>query len=187
MDEETRLLKEFFDRSDIRNMLREKDIYDVYYQFAITYGEDTVNILTNAFCDMNIDVLDYCEWIPSYCYYLWADIDISFKHFHLPDSISQVGVCAFSESRVQSFMCTSDSTLQELESGCFMRCESLHEIYLPKSLKTIGYRCFYKCANLTDIYYFGTKHDWGNIKIGDEAFGGCPSVRVHCQDGSFDL
>lgn len=187
MDEERKLLKEFFDRSDIRNMLREKNIYDVYYQFAITYGEDTVNMLTDAFCDMHIDILNYCEWIPSYCYYYWSDFDTSFRYFHLPDRITQIGYRSFCGSRIGSLMCTTDSKLTELAGGCFMKCQQLQEVYLPRSVIHIDDKCFYGCKNLTDIYYFGTKHDWNNIKMGNYVFTECPSIRVHCQDGSFDL
>jgi len=187
MDEETRLLKEFFDRSDIRNMLREKNIYDVYYEFAITYGEDTVNILTNAFCDMNIDILNYCEWIPSYCFYHWDDIDISFRHFHLPDRITQIGYRSFGSSRIASLMCTTDSKLTELAGACFMQCNQLQEVCLPRSVTHIDDKCFYACRNLNVIHYFGTKDDWNNIKMGKDVFAGCQFVRVHCQDGTFTL
>lgn len=48
----------------------------------------------------------------------------------------------------------------------FVHGESLASITIPNSVKSIGDSAFTYCSNIKDVYYSGSKDDWGNIKIG---------------------
>ena len=70
-----------------------------------------------------------------------------------------------------------DSQLVEGELTLPNDCTSISEIAfagqkritsvtIPNSVKTIGQNAFANCDNLTDVYYQGTKEQWGEIWIG---------------------
>ena len=58
----------------------------------------------------------------------------------------------------------------------------LKEVYLPASLKDIGFWAFYGCDDLTDIWYNDLSNKWFKVKMAD---GDCTlaRVKVHFADG----
>ena len=52
---------------------------------------------------------------------------------------------------------------------CFAECTNLTSITIPKSVTYIGMGAFYMCDNLKTINYKGSKEDWNNITIEEQA------------------
>jgi len=73
----------------------------------------------------------------------------SFKNYSVPNSVTSIGVCAFSY------------------------CSSLSKITLPDSLTSIGRYAFYKCTSLTDIEIPNSVNS-----IGNGAFSSCTSLKT---------
>lgn len=65
--------------------------------------------------------------------------------------------------------CTSLKTIvlkediTELPDTAFTSHPSLENIYLPRSLKKIGYAALAYCSNLKNIYYAGTPDEWNEL------------------------
>ncbi len=55
--------------------------------------------------------------------------------------------------------------VEVINYDAFNGCTSLTTITLPRTLKTVKESAFEGCDNLTDVYYDGTKTEWGNIYI----------------------
>ena len=65
------------------------------------------------------------------------------------------------------------SSLMHIGQMAFFECESLRNIYIPLSVKEINYEAFLTSRKgLNDIYYAGTKEQWGAIIVGNPTFGG---------------
>ncbi len=93
-----------------------------------------------------------------------------------------------------------------IEYSAFARCENLSEVVLQESLKSIGNHAFDKCTKLAavmlpstiesigdcafdfsgsdvaQIYYNGTKADWGNVDLGLNWYGNVQEMCVKCID-----
>jgi len=72
---------------------------------------------------------------------------------------------------------------ESFDSEVFAGLCDLTAIYLPSTIKTIGYRAFKSCDNLTDIYYNGTIDDWNKIYFGTQWISYSIHPTVHCTDG----
>ena len=59
----------------------------------------------------------------------------------------------------------------EIGENAFRDCETLEEVYLPKTLRKISACAFSGCRNLKKVYM-----EYGLEEIGDEAFSGCSSI-----------
>ena len=56
-------------------------------------------------------------------------------------------------------------TFINIPEGAFSDCSKLESIYIPKSVKDIGWAAFADCNNLKDVYYEGTQEEWERIYI----------------------
>lgn len=56
--------------------------------------------------------------------------------------------------------------VNSIGAGAFQECR-LSTITIPTSMTSIGESAFSSCDNLTDVYYSGTKEQWGKIAIGE--------------------
>ena len=83
----------------------------------------------------NINPLEYMNKMPSYFAY-----DLYIESFEVPNGITNIGDSAFQTSVLKS-------------------------IVIPKSVIYIDNAAFCGCDRLKDIYYEGSKEDWGDIKI----------------------
>lgn len=55
----------------------------------------------------------------------------------------------------------------KINSFAFYYCNSLKEIYLPKTLREVGGSAFIGCTNLKKTYFAGNADEWCNISFGD--------------------
>lgn len=68
----------------------------------------------------------------------------------IPDTVSVIGPCAFSDSKYLHDVDFPSSVI-EICDAAFCGCESLYDIKLPKHLKCIGVQLFEHCRNLTHV------------------------------------
>ena len=74
----------------------------------------------------------------------WAFYEFTgLKKATVPEKVKSIGLCAF------------------------RNCEKLETVTIPVSVKTIGGEAFANCSKLKDVYYGGTKTEWGKISIGN--------------------
>ena len=73
---------------------------------------------------------------------------------------------------------TIPDSVTSIGNGAFSFCKNLISITIPNSVTSIGNDAFYYCESLTDIYYAGTKSEWGGFQI--EIF---EKTNIHCSDG----
>ena len=67
----------------------------------------------------------------------------------------------------------------------FYRCSSLTSITIPNSVTSIGWSASLSCTNLTDVYYSGTKAQWGAVTI-EEDNDPLLAATIHCTDGDIN-
>lgn len=101
----------------------------------------------------------------------------------LPASVKWIGVDAFRGcTALENVVIPADSQLESIhgeynywlspnERGAFYGCSSLQSIWLPSSVKTIGYAAFMNCSSLVSINIPDSV-----TEIGDYAFSGCESL-----------
>ncbi len=105
----------------------------------------------------------------------------------IPESVKSIGICAFSScshlevisipkgisaigQKTFSF-CTSLSSITipegvtSIGEDAFYYCSELTSVTIPKSLSSVSKNAFHQCSGLKDIYYKGSKKQWGKIKI----------------------
>ena len=70
----------------------------------------------------------------------------------IPATVKKIGTAAFAYSNLlRTVEFENGGELDEISQGAFGYCESLTEINLPASVKTIGYMSFYSCKSLKDV------------------------------------
>lgn len=98
------------------------------------------------------------------------------KEVVLPSTLTAIGDSAFAG-------CVS-MTFPEIPEGVTyigpnaFRSGHFTEVFLPKSIKEIGYNIFSYCYSLKTINYYGSEEDWNNININEknEIIGKCTIV-----------
>ncbi len=105
----------------------------------------------------------------------------------IPETVKSIGSYAFESSNnlekvtlpngvedfgVEVFWCcekltniTIPNSVTEIERGMFYHCKNLTNITIPDSVTSIYSNAFNGCEKLEDVYYSGTKEQWGNITI----------------------
>ncbi len=68
---------------------------------------------------------------------------------------------------------------EAIRSHAFAFSNIFSTIYIPLSVKEIGYYSFYNSGNLSDVYYEGSSSDWENIAI-DTGNDSLLHARLHC-------
>lgn len=168
-------LKEFFEDTDIKRLLDEKDFEALYDRWTFTN-----NYLTAVLLLANIDFLDYLEMVPDHCF-----LELSIEEISLPDNVHVLGFHAFadcknlrkidfpknlkvigegalSETAIKNIY-LGNTTLEDIGPIAFRGCRQLEEITLPASLKSLGSMVFADCLKLTQIAYLGTAEEWLKI------------------------
>ena len=96
--------------------------------------------------------------------------------YNIPDSVTRIGVSAFSSCTSLTSVTIPDS-VTSIGSNAFDGCSSLASITIPDSVTSIGWDAFSGCKSLTSVTI-------GNsvTSIGDNAFEGCTSLKeVYCK------
>ena len=89
----------------------------------------------------------------------------------LPDTLEQIGVCAFAYCSSLLEIQLPDS-VTEIGDSAFYQCDSLEEIVFSAQLLRIGSYAFYRCTNLTQADL-----PEGLAEIGDYAFAQCVGLQ----------
>ena len=81
--------------------------------------------------------------------------------------VTTIGKHAFSEC---SDLCdvTIDDGVTNIGSSAFEGCSSLTTVTMPKTVEAIAEKAFLNCEELVEVYYDGTRADWGKIEIGSD-------------------
>ena len=110
--------------------------------------------------------------------------------FKIPDSVTAIGVDAFSNSTNLTSVTIPDS-VSKIGKYAFNNCSNLTSITIPYGVTTIGERTFgycdsltsvtipesvtaiesgvfFVCTGLTDVYYGGSEKEWDKIEIGED-------------------
>ena len=84
----------------------------------------------------------------------------------IPESVASIGQYAFENcTNLASIIIPEGIT--SISEGMFVECSSLTSITIPEGVTSIGIRAFKYCGSLTDVYFCGTKEQWGKIELGD--------------------
>ncbi|MDE6597792.1 MAG: leucine-rich repeat domain-containing protein [Clostridia bacterium] len=135
----------------------------------------------------------------------------SLRNLVMPDSVTTIGERAFKDchslkynediiayylgNNVNPFVvlvkvnskgiirCTLSEKTKIIYINAFYGCSSLESITIPDSVTIIESGAFRFCRSLTDIYFNGTKEQWGAISKSEDWDYGTYTYTVHCTDG----
>ena len=88
----------------------------------------------------------------------------------IPDSVTSIGLCAFSGCSSLTSI-TIPGSVTSIGYSAFDACSSLTSITIPGSVTSIGNSAFYECSSLTIVTILGSV-----TSIGDSAFDGCVNL-----------
>ena len=74
-------------------------------------------------------------------------------------------------------------SVKSIYSDAFANCSGLTSVTIPSSIKAIYFDSFDKCINLSDVYYNGTKKQWGDVYLYDEYMLCYPTIHFAKKDG----
>lgn len=86
----------------------------------------------------------------------------------------------FSMSNRKGKVDLSATSMTEIPANEYQDHTALHEIKLPKSLRTIGSKAFAGCTNLGELHLPDTIQT-----IADDAFEGC-ELKLYCSQATYD-
>ena len=84
----------------------------------------------------------------------------------IPDSVTSIGDCAFYVCESLTNITLPDS-VTSIGDYAFRNCRGLTSITIPESVTSIEDVAFEGCISLANIYYKGTKAQWGAIEIAE--------------------
>lgn len=155
-------LKAILLRPDIQELLRKNEFGTLYKKLP----SDLVNDFTQLMASLNIDPLDYLEYIPKYFLAF-----TSIEHLDIPNHITRISDYAF--------CCCYELTdiiipnhVKRIGKWAFSDCRKLTSIIIPDRVKSIGEYAFSGCTSLTSMTI-------GNsvTSIGEWAFYGCSGLK----------
>lgn len=86
------------------------------------------------------------------------------KDIMIPNGVTAIYDYTFQHCSALSRIVIPDGATY-LGRGAFQDCSTLSSIVIPNSVTEIESYAFHDCSGLTDVYYCGTKSEWGKINI----------------------
>jgi len=108
----------------------------------------------------NVSIPDNVTNIGEYAFSGCTDL----TNVSLSNSITNIGYHAFSNCTSLTNI-TIPNTVTTIDSYTFSGCSNLINVTIPNSVTKINYHAFFDCNNISDVYYNGTKDEWGKISI----------------------
>ena len=155
IDELSFELMNFLSEPDVQQALQKSNFDAIYRRIHTEFAGEFTQLINS----LNIDPLDYLNYIPEY----FLAHTTTIKSITIPSHINKIGSYAFEE------------------------CIRLTSITIPDSVTSIGSGAFYECSELNDIKYTGTKEQWDNIKLGKLWNRKSAIKTIHCIDGDINL
>lgn len=91
---------------------------------------------------------------------------------YLPATLIEIGTSAFANcENLTSVEGLSNTKITEIQTQTFDKCSNLYRVYLPSTVKTIGFWAFNNCSRLTNLTFGSSLED-----IVMYAFFGCASL-----------
>jgi len=89
---------------------------------------------------------------------------IDLSEIVIPEGVTSIGNMAFGNTGLIKIKIPNSMT--NIGIGIFSDCQYLEEIVIPNSIMSIENNAFSECSGLKDVYYSGTKEQWGRIEVG---------------------
>ena len=105
-------------------------------------------------------VINIGDYAFSYC--------TNLTNIEMYNNVTSIGEWAFYNCEYLENI-TISNNLKNFGECAFRNCKKLTSIVIPYSVTTIANSAFYNCRDLTDVYYLGTKEQWGKITVGSGA------------------
>ncbi len=137
---------------------------------SITIPDSVANIGSSAFYNCtsleSITIPDSVTSIGDYAF----EGCTSLKSVTIPDSVKSIDYSAFRGCTSLESVIIGDG-VTSIYSNTFYNCTSLESIAIPDSVTSIDRDAFANCKSLSDVYYTGTKEQWGKISVDSEDSG----------------
>ena len=89
---------------------------------------------------------------------------VNLSDITIPNNVTEICESTFSNCIKLNNIVIPD-IVTEIHESAFKGCENLKKITIPKKVEKIDTNAFYGCTRLADVYYTGTRAEWGNISI----------------------
>ena len=136
-----------------RHLIAPNRMYDLYFNAP---ENTTASVMTAILLDSGVDPLMYLSDIPQY-----YGTGLFIGDLILPEHIKIIGERAFTDCDIESVYIPEG--VRVIEVGAFSHCHNLSEVHLPNSTIHINKLAFSCDANLRQIYYNGTREQYGDI------------------------
>ena len=200
-------LKTFLSKPEVQEALKDFNIESLYNLYVVYIRDNWVgdpSILTQLLNTLNIDPLNYLDYIPDY-FLRQSEIKSiiipsyiksirrdafalcsNLTSVTIPDSVTSIGEAAFCDCSSLTSIAIPDS-VTSIGNYAFYNCTSLTSLTIGNKVKSIGNWAFYSCSKLRNIKYTGTKNQWLKISHGYRWNDVSPIKTIHCTDGDITL
>ena len=135
---------------------------------GLLYTEDMRTIVA-----VDTESNEFSGRIPFGAHYIEDEVfsDCPYEAVTLPDSVEQIGVCLFQNSKVLEKV-KLPVNLTDLTPYLFANCVSLQKVTMPTTVKEFPEGLFYNCSSLLEIPFRA-----GIKELPENVLAGCSSVR----------
>ena len=102
----------------------------------------------------------------------------SLTSINIPDSVTSIGDNVFRSCRSLTSINIPDG-VTSIGDSAFSACSSLTSINIPNGVTSIGEGAFADCIRLKDVYYSGSKEQWGKIRIDNTNNSYLTNAKIH--------
>ena len=143
-------------------------------------GRAVASVANRAFySDSTITGIDFSDatLLESIGMYAFANCSSLTEPIVLPESITEIGDCAFEASSVSEVVI--NASLEYIPIQCFYRCESLTDVTIDGPQEIDSY-AFARCTNLSSVRIMDSV-----TAIHDTSFDNDPNLTIYCYDSSY--